>query len=162
MKAEDDDPPESGGTITYKIVQRVGERKYFEINNNTGEITTLIQFDRDEPARQKEVYLTVQATDNGRPPLADVCTIKIKIRDVNDNDPSFDTSEYRTSVAEDTRENSIVANIFAYDIDDGENSKLSYSLAEEANTGFKFKDYFAIDSEVGVLRLIKSVRGVSQ
>lgn len=47
-------------------------------------------FDRDEPAREKEVYVTVRATDNGKPQLDDVCTMKITIEDVNDNPPVFD------------------------------------------------------------------------
>lgn len=46
--------------------------------------------DRDEPAREKEAYLTVLATDNGRPQLDDVCTFKVTIEDVNDNGPVFD------------------------------------------------------------------------
>lgn len=47
-------------------------------------------FDRDEPTREKEVYLTVRATDNGKPHLDDVCTIKVTIQDENDNSPVFD------------------------------------------------------------------------
>lgn len=47
-------------------------------------------FDRDEPNREKEVYLTVRATDNGRPQLDDVCTFKVIIEDINDNPPVFD------------------------------------------------------------------------
>lgn len=47
-------------------------------------------FDRDEPTRDKEVYLTVRATDNGNPHLDDVCTIKVTIQDENDNSPVFD------------------------------------------------------------------------
>lgn len=77
--------------MTYKIVKRDGERAYFNINNMTGEVTTTMPFDRDEPARQKELYVTVQATDNGRPTLADICTIKVTVTDINDNTPSFDS-----------------------------------------------------------------------
>lgn len=47
-------------------------------------------FDRDEPAREKEVYLSVRATDNGQPTLDDTCTIRVAIEDVNDNPPVFD------------------------------------------------------------------------
>lgn len=47
-------------------------------------------FDRDEPSREKEMYLTVRATDNGNPQLDDVCTIKVTIDDINDNSPVFD------------------------------------------------------------------------
>jgi hypothetical protein len=47
-------------------------------------------FDRDEPSREKEAFITVRATDNGKPPLDDVCVIKVTIADVNDNKPVFD------------------------------------------------------------------------
>lgn len=90
MKAIDHDPPESGGIVTYSIIQREGIRSNFRINNVTGEITTATVFDRDEPARQKEVYLTVRANDNGWPVLADICTFKVTISDINDNPPQLD------------------------------------------------------------------------
>lgn len=67
-------------------------RQDFSINNETGMIVTRQVFDRDEPSRQKELYITVKATDNGKPQLADVCTFKVIILDVNDNAPTFDTS----------------------------------------------------------------------
>lgn len=47
-------------------------------------------FDRDEPTREKEVYLNVRATDNGHPQLDDVCLLKVTIEDINDNTPVFD------------------------------------------------------------------------
>lgn len=78
------------GTITYSFVTAPDERLKFEINNKTGVIRTTQMLDRDEPAREKEVYLTVLATDNGRPQLDDVCTFKVTIEDVNDNSPVFD------------------------------------------------------------------------
>ncbi|CAH0562384.1 unnamed protein product [Brassicogethes aeneus] len=156
VKAEDNDPPEAGGTITYKLVQRDGERQYFQIDNVTGQITTLLPFDRDEPTRQKEIYITVQATDNGRPALADICTIRVTITDINDNDPSFDSIEYMPNVAEDARVGSTVAKIFAYDIDDGDNSRLTYSINDRGS----FSEYFKIDKDTGVLTLNKSLVGM--
>lgn len=66
------------------------EKLKFEINNKTGLIKTTQMLDRDEPAREKEAYLTVLATDNGKPQLDDVCTFKVTIEDVNDNAPVFD------------------------------------------------------------------------
>jgi hypothetical protein len=59
----------------------------------------LQMFDRDEPTREKEVYLTVRATDNGRPQLDDACTIKVIIEDINDNSPVFDKVVSDTSIA---------------------------------------------------------------
>jgi hypothetical protein len=78
------------GTITYSFVMANGEKLKFEINNRTGVIRTTHMLDRDEPAREKEVYLTVLATDNGRPQLDDVCTFKVTVEDINDNAPVFD------------------------------------------------------------------------
>lgn len=50
----------------------------------------LQMLDWDEPSREKEIYVTVRATDNGRPQLDDTCTFKIIVEDINDNPPTFD------------------------------------------------------------------------
>ncbi|XP_044765888.1 DE-cadherin [Coccinella septempunctata] len=155
VEATDVDPPENGGTVTYKIMQKEGERVYFTIDNVTGVIKNVNAFDRDEPYRQKEVYLSIQATDNGRPPLADICTFKVTISDINDNAPSFDQASYRTQVSEDLKPNSEVVRVFAFDSDDGENSRLTYSFAKNNP---KFAEYFRIDSSTGVIYLKQSLK----
>jgi len=81
---------EFSGTITYSFVTAPDEKLKFEIDNKTGLIRTTQMLDRDEPAREKETYLTVLATDNGKPQLDDACTFKVIIEDVNDNAPVFD------------------------------------------------------------------------
>ena len=78
------------GTITYSFALTNGENPKFEINNATGLIRTTRVLDRDEPAREKEAYLTVLGTDNGKSQLDDVCTFKVTIKDINDNAPVFD------------------------------------------------------------------------
>lgn len=93
VTAVDNDPKESGGTVSYEIITE--DRKYFNVNSTTGIITTNAVFDRDEPSRQKQLYVTVRATDNGRPVLADVCTFKVTIDDINDNDPVFDQTVFK-------------------------------------------------------------------
>ncbi|CAH1153422.1 unnamed protein product [Phaedon cochleariae] len=154
VKAYDDDPRDGGGTVTYRIVHRDGERVLFSINNATGLLKTIQPFDRDEPVRQKELYVTVQATDNGRPPLADICTFAVTITDINDNAPQLDKAAYETQVSEDLKQNSEVMRVFAYDIDDGENSRLSYNFSESNNL---FSEYFRIDRETGVVYLIQAL-----
>jgi hypothetical protein len=72
--------------------------------------------------------VTVRAVDDGRPELADVCTFKVTVTDINDNLPSFDQLEYSAKVSEGLPENSKVLRVFAYDFDDGENSRLTYSF----------------------------------
>uniref|UniRef100_A0A1B0DEJ8 Uncharacterized protein n=1 Tax=Phlebotomus papatasi TaxID=29031 RepID=A0A1B0DEJ8_PHLPP len=120
FKVEADDPDEAD-TIEYSFVTAASERPKFRIDAKTGVIVTAYTFDRDEPIREKEVYVTVRATDNGRPPLDDVCTFKVTIEDINDNPPVFDKAKYEESMSEDTQVNRVVMRISASDFDDGDN-----------------------------------------
>lgn len=90
VRAEDQDPSTEGGTVSYSFVRSPLDRAYFFIDEHSGDVTTRHVFDRDEPSREKEAYVTVRATDNGIPKLDDVCTFKVTIEDVNDNVPMFD------------------------------------------------------------------------
>lgn len=40
MHAEDRDPPEMGGTVTYKFVSTPGEKERFNVDSVSGRITT--------------------------------------------------------------------------------------------------------------------------
>jgi hypothetical protein len=42
----------------------------------------------------------MQASDRGRPSLESVCTIAVKIEDINDNAPIFDRAGYEIPVAQ--------------------------------------------------------------
>ncbi|XP_076295603.1 DE-cadherin isoform X2 [Lasioglossum baleicum] len=154
VHAEDRDRPEDGGTITYSFLAAHGEKLKFKIDNRTGLITTTQMLDRDEPAREKEAYLTILATDNGKPQLDDVCTFKVTIEDVNDNAPVFDKVAYTESVPQDLQLGREVMRVSATDIDDGNNSVVHYSLSPK-----KKEDgvYFRIDSKTGVIFLNKTI-----
>ena len=39
-------------------------------------------------------------TRPGRPQLADVCTLAVRVKDINDNTPVFDKSNYNVRVAQ--------------------------------------------------------------
>lgn len=154
VHAEDKDHPDDGGTITYSFVTAPGEKLKFEINNRTGLIRTTQVLDRDEPAREKEAYLTVLATDNGRPQLDDVCTFKVTIEDVNDNSPVFDKVAYTESVPQDLPLGREVMRVSATDIDDGNNSVVYYNLSpKRPEDGV----YFRIDRNTGVIFLNKTI-----
>jgi hypothetical protein len=57
-------------------------------------------FNRDEPDREKLVHVTVKASDNGRPQLEDVCTLAVKIKDINDNTPVFERANFNMPIAQ--------------------------------------------------------------
>lgn len=154
VKAVDKDPPEAGGTINYTFVSSPGERLKFTIDSETGVIKTRHIFDRDEPTREKEVYLSVRATDNGQPTLDDTCTIKVTIEDVNDNLPVFDKVSYRESVPQDHPVDREVMRISATDIDNGNNSIVIYTLEPKHESD---QGYLRIDANTGVIFLNRTI-----
>ncbi|XP_052754013.1 DE-cadherin isoform X2 [Galleria mellonella] len=153
VHAEDRDPPEMGGTVTYQFVTTPGEKERFHVDPVSGRITTADVFDHDEPSREKEAYITVRASDNGQPHLDDACTIKILIEDINDNQPVFDKVSYMESVPQDLPSGREVMRISATDIDDGNNSIVHYSLDSNSPD----QSYFYIDPDNGVIFLNKSI-----
>lgn len=148
VEAEDEDNDE----ISYSFVTASAERPKFRIDSKSGVILTQHTFDRDEPIREKEVYVTVRATDNGNPPLDDVCTFKVTIDDINDNSPVFDKVRYDESISEDKKVDAVVTRITASDLDDGDNSYVDFEILPE-------KDfvYFRIDKETGIIFLQRPI-----
>ncbi len=49
----------------------------------------------------KDYYLTVEAWDNGNPPLSTATMVTIELMDVNDNAPAFSQDIYNVLVSED-------------------------------------------------------------
>ncbi|XP_054736553.1 DE-cadherin [Anastrepha obliqua] len=149
VQAED---PDSDQEIKYSLVQSAAERSKFHIDPKTGVIVTAHIFDRDEPIYEKAVYVTVQATDNGRPPLDDVCTFKVTIEDINDNPPVFNKARYDESMSEDKQPDAIVMRISASDLDDGNNSIVEYEILPDRD-----HLYFKIDKAAGIIYLNRPI-----
>lgn len=142
---------EDGDEIEYSFIQAQSERTKFKIDKKTGVITTHHQFDRDD-ARDREVYVTVRATDNDHTPLLDVCTFKVTILDINDNAPVFVKSKYEASVSEDMIIGAEVIKVVASDYDDGDNSIVKYEIV--ANRDYQF---FNIDADNGIIYLQRTI-----
>lgn len=58
----------------------------FSINGSTGEIQTLVVFDREDI---DSYSFTVSAQDGGSPPTSTDVLVVVTVGDVNDNDPYF-------------------------------------------------------------------------
>ncbi|XP_062128404.1 DE-cadherin [Drosophila sulfurigaster albostrigata] len=149
VTAVDPDPDQE---IRYSLVQSAADRSKFVIHPTTGVIMTAHIFDRDEPIHEKFVFVTVQATDNGLPPLDDVCTFNVTIEDINDNAPVFNKAFYDESMSENTNVDAVVMSISASDFDDGNNSIVEYEILMERDY-----EYFKIDKESGIIYLKRSI-----
>ncbi|KAL7052566.1 hypothetical protein ACKWTF_004912 [Chironomus riparius] len=145
--------PDKQDRIDFGFIMPTSERPKFKIDPASGIITTNHIFDRDEPAREKEIYLTVRVTDNGRPPLEDICTFKVTIEDINDNPPVFDKSKYSEPLPEDRQVKDQVMRISATDLDDGEFSVVRYKLLDNK----PHAKYFHLDNITGVLTLARPI-----
>jgi len=153
VRAEDKDDPDTGaGQIVYSIVSTHNK---FKINPQTGWISTNKIFNRDEPDREKEVHVTVKASDKGRPSLESVCTITVKIEDINDNAPIFDRASYEIPIAQDTKAGDVIMRVSATDIDEGMNQNITYSL--KATNFQQDIDYFRWDEKTGMVTLKKKL-----
>ena len=108
-------------------------------------------FNRDEPDREKVVHVTIKASDNGRPQLEDVCTIRVKVKDKNDNKPIFDRGSYDEPIAQDTPVGTQIMRVSATDVDEGANQQVVYDLI--ATRKPSDIEYFEWHWQTGVISL---------
>ncbi|XP_023290813.1 neural-cadherin isoform X1 [Orussus abietinus] len=142
VNAVDKDGTSPNNQVTYYVVNsdRNEGKEFFEINQETGEVTTKVVFDRE---RQGAYALEVEARDgapsarpnsNGQPNSV-TKFIRIGIADKNDNPPYFDKSLYEAEVDENEDIQHTVLTVTAKDHD--ESSRIRYEITS-GNLGGAF------------------------
>lgn len=123
----------------------------FTLDPTDGYLILSSKLDRERVERYK---IVIQVADIGDPSYSTSVTTTININDVNDVKPAFESSSYAFSVKEHTMLATTVGKVEATDIDEGENSKLVYSIA----TLWKGRDgMFAINQSSGEIYTIKDL-----
>jgi hypothetical protein len=107
-------------------------------------------FDREHA---ENLTIVITCTDKGRPPLTSSTTLNIRVRDVNDHAPVFDTDLYVVTALENTVNASIIA-VHASDADSGVNAIVKYRIADEQQP---ISDHFAIDADSGLVSIVKAL-----
>ncbi|XP_049428541.1 protocadherin-23 [Epinephelus fuscoguttatus] len=126
--------------------------KFFRINAKTGEIINWVALDREQHSQHS---LKVMVTDQGRPHLNATATVHILVMDINDNTPQFThlpaSKELNVQIWAGLSAGSFVTNMFAKDLDAGENGTVTFSMVTDdlEDEGF---GHFEIDSESGDIR----------
>lgn len=127
--------------------------KMFRIDSVTGSITIAQPLDRELVAEHE---LIVIVKDQGTPAKRNYAKVFITVRDHNDHAPEFTTKIIQGKVYETAAIDSNVLTLYATDRDLGENGRISYSIIS-GNIG----GTFSIDSEMGTIRLAKSLEAIS-
>uniref|UniRef100_A0A8C4SI68 Protocadherin 2 alpha a 1 n=1 Tax=Erpetoichthys calabaricus TaxID=27687 RepID=A0A8C4SI68_ERPCA len=131
VKASDKDEG-INGEIMYSFEESVPK-----VDVNTGEIRVKGVIDFED----KEFYeFGIKATDRGQIPTSSLCTIFIKIKDMNDNTPHIEITSLTSSVPENVKPGTVVGLISITDLDSGVNSKIACSLTN--NLPFELKPSF--------------------
>ncbi|KAM9740540.1 protocadherin alpha-3-like isoform 10-T10 [Menidia menidia] len=132
---------------TYKL----SSSEYFSLDVQSGgehsasaELVLLKALDREKHA---DVKLTLNAVDGGKPPNTGSVEIYISVLDANDNTPSFSKTLYKARVKENAPAGSLVIQLNATDLDEGENGRVIYSFVKRAN--FNPADVFFLNAETG-------------
>lgn len=130
----------TNGSVSYYLSSST-ERKYpntFALDPITGQLTVLVELDREKIPFYE---LPVIAKDQGFPSQSSTATIFLKVLDVNDNDPIFYPQRYIKSISEDFSPGSIVIQVKALDLDEGENSRIMYKLESGGNGYFEIEPW---------------------
>ncbi|XP_054024592.1 protocadherin gamma-A2-like [Dryobates pubescens] len=98
--------------------------------------------------------LVLKARDGGEPSRTGTARIRVVVLDANDNAPVFSPAEYTVRVPEDLPVGSTLVTVKATDADDGLYGDVKYSLKKATETA---SDIFQIDSEKGVITLVRSL-----
>ncbi|MEE6478704.1 hypothetical protein FKM82_011970 [Ascaphus truei] len=95
--------------------------------------------------------LTLTAFDGGKPRLSGTAQLLITVQDVNDNAPTFDRPVYEISVLENSQKGTLVIQLNATDLDQGENGEVMYEFSNLVPS--PVRSTFAIDQDKGEIRV---------
>ena len=98
------------------------------------------------------IFISVSATDTGTPALTGRVNYTIQVIDRNDNAPVFERSVYETQINESAEVGTRVIQVRAHDDDEGENGRVSYSIASKHDLR-----WFTIDQDTGIIRLAEYI-----
>lgn len=154
--ANDTDLPGGPNTeLSYEIISG-NDDDLFMIESKTGIVRVKNLLDYDDGVT--EYNLLIRASDNGKPPdhsLSNLGTVRIKLKDENDNAPKFPVLEYLEFVPENEPIGTSVFTARAVDHDKGMFGKLNYSILSASNTGSSESEgswkLFKVDPSSGVV-----------
>ncbi|XP_077984865.1 protocadherin Fat 4-like [Glandiceps talaboti] len=115
--------------VSYSITSGLGMEK-FNINNITGEITTVDDIDYET---DQMFSLMVAAVDGGTPQRTGLANVQVNVNDLNDNAPVISPSLFTVAIAEDTTADVLVTPIQVSDADSGVNGEVTCAIVPDTD-----------------------------
>ena len=109
--------------IQYSIAP--SSEDFVSIDSQSGAVRATSVFDYEQ---NKQIVIPIVAEDKGDPPLSSTATLVIHVTDINDNIPTFKSSNYSFAVFENSRRGTLVGSVAALDADFHPYNRLIYLL----------------------------------
>lgn len=113
------------GRVKYILSDKDRADGSFVIDPTSGIVRTNKGLDRETIA---VYHLTAIAIDKGTPPMSSSIEVQIRLEDVNDSPPTFESDRITFYVPENSPVGSVVGEIHAHDPDEGVNAIVQYSI----------------------------------
>uniref|UniRef100_A0AAY4AGR9 Cadherin domain-containing protein n=1 Tax=Denticeps clupeoides TaxID=299321 RepID=A0AAY4AGR9_9TELE len=120
--------------------------------NKFAELVLERQLDREQQAVHRYV---LTAVDGGTPQRTGTALLVVRVLDSNDNAPVFDQSVYSVHLRENSPPGTLVLQLNATDMDEGQNGEIVYSLS--SHNPPRVKDLFSIDPRTGRIEVTGEV-----
>ncbi|XP_051939689.1 protocadherin Fat 1a isoform X3 [Hippocampus zosterae] len=151
-------PAESEQQLTYTLVNgntpESNENEVFVVDRDTGALKLQKSLDH-ETTKWYQLTLRAQAQRDDFDVVASV-SVNIQVKDLNDNEPVFESDPYRAVVVENLPGGAQVVQVKATDLDSGTNGLVLYSLDAKLNSQ-DIVELFAINAETGWLTTLKEL-----
>ncbi|XP_051971384.1 protocadherin beta-16-like isoform X21 [Xyrauchen texanus] len=151
INVEDTDSGKNG-VVQCSINQNIP----FKIESSLTDYYSLITDDVLDRESLTEYNITVFVSDQGSPARHANKSVTVKISDVNDNPPIFDSEEYQTFVSENNSPGQAVLTVKANDADCGHNAQLSYFLKDDDMRGARLSSLVSVNPDTGAIHAVKS------
>uniref|UniRef100_A0A8D8W2C8 Protocadherin-16 n=1 Tax=Cacopsylla melanoneura TaxID=428564 RepID=A0A8D8W2C8_9HEMI len=145
----------SNGELRYSLVRQYPEGTHFSVDHLTGTLTLLQPLDYETVTSYVLVVKVTDQASNVTERLSSTVTVKVLVKDVNDNSPVFVSPTGPGSavyMTQQTRVGSLVTKLTAVDKDKGEYGRVSYAIS-----GGNEDTRFQLDPDKGTLTLARAL-----
>ena len=146
--------PKRKVSFSFHAAQDASSLAKFKIHPTEGVVKVKAKLDRERTSRH---VLTVAVKDQGSPAKANYARLVINVHDHNDHTPEFLSELIQTKLHETVDIGTEVLQVLAVDTDQGENGRISYSIAS-GNIG----NAFFIEEDLGIIRVARELNMVNQ